>query len=211
MLSFLKDAGFAREIGGTCFAPVLGKSPDIEALARLAARYEQKRTQDRARLEAMLRYAQSHLCRNKLLLAYFGYADDATEPCETCDNCARNRQEKSARVAEFERAERERNEPAALPAHVTSPELLSHERRVLLEQAISRRRARTTRARALRVERAAALAPPRSGFSTGDVVRHPLWGEGEVMSVAGDTVGAFFPGHGEKLLKAKFLEKVTEL
>ena len=98
--------------------------------------------------------------------------------------------------------------PTPIPAHVTDAASLSEERRALLEQAITRRRARMSRARALKVERAAALAPRRSSFMRGDVVRHPVWGEGEVMTVAGDTIGAFFPGHGEKLLKAKFLQKV---
>jgi uncharacterized protein DUF3553 len=97
-----------------------------------------------------------------------------------------------------------------MPAHVTSPESLSDERRALLEQTIARRRARANRARALRIERSAALAVPRPEFVCGDIVRHPAWGEGEVTNVAGDTVTAYFPGHGDKLLKAKFLEKVGE-
>ena len=213
VLSFLKDAGYAREIGAQSFAPI-GDEPDAAALAKAATRYEQKRTQDRARLQSMLRYAQSHLCRNKLLFAYFGYAEDAAEPCGTCDNCGRSREEAEARheaeaLAEHRRLVEMRT-PPPVPAHITA-ETLSEERRALLEQAIARRRARMSRARALKIERAAALAPRRSGFVTGDVVRHPVWGEGEVMTVAGDTIGAFFPGHGEKLLKAKFLEKVSEL
>jgi ATP-dependent DNA helicase RecQ len=213
VLSFLKDAGYAREIGGTHFAPLSKDAPDLVALARAATRYEQKRAQDRARLESMLRYAQSHLCRNKLLFAYFGYAEDATESCNTCDNCVKAREDADARhqAEEAERSRNHRPAPAAMPAHVTSPESLSDERRALLEQTIARRRARANRARALRIERSAALAVPRPEFATGDVVRHPVWGEGEVTNVAGDTVGAFFPGHGEKLLKAKFLEKVTEI
>src|SRR5262249_25532393 len=212
VLSFLKDAGYAREIGGTHFAPLAEEPPDLAALARAATRYEQKRAQDRSRLESMLRYAQSHICRDKLLFAYFGYAEDAAEPCGTCDNCGRAREE--AARAEAEAAERRRHdlEPprTALPAHVASPETLSVERRTLLEQAITRRRARANRARALRIERSAALAVPRPEFVCGDLVRHPVWGEGEVTNVAGDTVGAYFPGHGDKLLKAKFLEKVNE-
>jgi ATP-dependent DNA helicase RecQ len=209
VLSFLKDAGYAREIGGTHFAPLAEEPPDLAALARAATRYEQKRAQDRSRLESMLRYAQSHICRNKLLFAYFGYAEDAAEPCGTCDNCLHARED--AARAEAEAAERLRNlEPtrAAMPAHVTSPETLSVERRTLLERAITRRRARANRARALRIERSAALAVPRSELAIGDLVRHSVWGEGEVTAVAGDTVGAYFPGHGDKLLKAKFLEKV---
>jgi ATP-dependent DNA helicase RecQ len=212
VLSFLKDAGYADEIGGTQFAPRGSEPPDAHALARAASRYEQKRTQDRARLASMLRYAQSHLCRNKLLLSYFGYNEDAAEACGTCDNCARAREESTERIALAERAERRRSldaaRPTPLPAHVGDGTQLSAERRTLLESAMQRRRARQTRARALRVERASRFALSGTGFHTGDVVRHAVWGEGEVMSIAGDTIGAFFPGHGEKLLKAKFLERV---
>jgi ATP-dependent DNA helicase RecQ len=213
VLSFLKDAGYAREIGGTDFAPLADEPPDLPALARAATRYEQKRAQDRARLESMLRYAQSHICRNKLLFAYFGYAEDAAEICATCDNCLHAREEAANRMAEAEaeEARRRAGEPrVAMPAHVTSPESLSAERRSLLEQAITRRRARANRARALRIERSAALAVPRPEFVTGDLVKHPVWGEGEVTNVAGDTVGIYFPAHGDKLLKANFLEKVDE-
>jgi ATP-dependent DNA helicase RecQ len=214
VLSFLKDAGYAREIGGTQFAPVGSAPPDATALQRAAMRYEQKRLQDRARLQSMLRYAQSHLCRNKLLLSYFGYAEDAAAPCGTCDNCGRAREDADARAQAEASAARRRfahgTLPPPMPAHVTESETISDERRAMLEAAMQRRRARSNRARALRVERAAAMKPRACGFAMGDVVRHPVWGEGEVMSVAGDTVGAFFPGHGEKLLKAQFLEKVGE-
>ena len=87
--------------------------------------------------------------------------------------------------------------------------VVDHVRAILA--VFNRHGGRANRARALRIERSAALAVPRPEFSMGDVVRHPLWGEGEVTNVAGDTVGAYFPGHGDKLLKAKFLEKVGEL
>lgn len=41
-----------------------------------------------------------------------------------------------------------------------------------------------------------------------DLVRHARWGDGEVVRVLGDTIYTFFPVHGEKLLKASFLEKI---
>jgi hypothetical protein len=44
-------------------------------------------------------------------------------------------------------------------------------------------------------------------FEKGDIVRHAKWGEGEVVRVVGDSIYTFFPVHGEKLLKAHFLEK----
>jgi len=87
VLSFLKEVGFAAEAPGSRFAPLATEPPSIEDLARAATRYEQKRAQDRARLAAMLRYSQSHLCRTRLLVTYFGYTDHPA--CGTCDNCVR--------------------------------------------------------------------------------------------------------------------------
>ena len=47
------------------------------------------------------------------------------------------------------------------------------------------------------------------GIEKGDLVRHATWGDGEVVRMIGDTACAFFPGHGEKLLKARFLAKLS--
>jgi hypothetical protein len=41
-------------------------------------------------------------------------------------------------------------------------------------------------------------------------VRHATWGEGEVVRMIGDSAYAFFPVHGEKLLKASFLAKIDD-
>ena len=67
---------------------------------------------------------------------------------------------------------------------------------------------RSHRVRALKIERARNVPLASHGLGKGDVVRHAKWGEGEIVRVQGETVGAFFPGIGEKLLKASFLEKV---
>jgi hypothetical protein len=72
---------------------------------------------------------------------------------------------------------------------------------------VARQRVRNNRSRALKVERSRQRATV-GGFGKGDMVRHKSWGEGEVVRLQGDTIGAFFPGHGEKLLKASFLEKI---
>ncbi len=81
-----------------CFAPLADEPPQLDELARAAHRYEQKRAQDRARLQSMLRYAQSHLCRTRLLLTYFGYAEDAAEACGLCDNCQRAERDRADRA-----------------------------------------------------------------------------------------------------------------
>ncbi|MBX3158301.1 MAG: RecQ family ATP-dependent DNA helicase [Deltaproteobacteria bacterium] len=191
VLSFLKEVGFAAEAPGARFAPLATEPPSIDDLARSASRYEQKRAQDRARLASMLRYAQSHLCRTRLLVTYFGYTDAAS--CGTCDNCARQAK-------------------APPPPMETVAQTLSARRggdpltrRALLEEALRRNRG-AGRGRALKIERV--KRPVFGPLEKGDLVRHATWGEGEVVRVVGDSVYTFFPVHGEKLLKTSFLEKI---
>jgi ATP-dependent DNA helicase RecQ len=159
-------------------------------------RYEQKRAQDRARLAAMLRYAQSSLCRTRLLVTYFGYTD--APPCGACDNC--QRAAKAMADAQGVSVPRVSQTAANRPVE-------NETKRALIEEAL-RRQARGNRGRALKIERARRGAVG-IGLGKGDLVRHAIWGDGEVVRVVGDTAYAFFPGHGEKLLKASFLEKIS--
>ncbi len=192
VLSFLKEVGFAAEAPGARFAPLATEPPSLENLARAASRYEQKRAQDRARLASMLRYAQSHLCRTRLLVTYFGYTD--APACGSCDNCIRNAKvapRDAESVAQALAARRSAADPAT--------------RRALLEEALRRNRG-AGRGRALKIERV--KRPVFGPLEKGDLVRHATWGEGEVVRVVGDSVYTFFPVHGEKLLKTSFLEKI---
>ncbi len=194
VLSFLKEVGFAAEAPGALFAPLAHEPPSIEDLARAASRYEQKRAQDRARLASMLRYAQSHLCRTRLLVTYFGYTD--APPCGSCDNCQRNAkaaQQTGAQAATV---------AAALAARRGGVD--ADARKALLEEAL--RRGRGGRGRALKIARV--KRPVFGPLEKGDLVRHATYGEGEVVRVVGDSVYTFFPVHGEKLLKTSFLEKI---
>ena len=194
VLSFLKEVGFAAEAPGARFAPLATEPPSIEDLARAASRYEQKRAQDRARLAAMLRYSQSHLCRTRLLVTYFGYTDHPA--CGTCDNCVRAAKTAPPSARELE------NVAATLAARRSGdPET----RKALLEEALGRNRG-AGRGRALKIERV--KRPVFGPLEKGDIVRHGTWGEGEVVRVVGDSVYTFFPVHGEKLLKTSFLEKI---
>ena len=250
VLSFLKEVGFASEAPGARFAPLAEEPPSLEELARATSRYEQKRAQDRARLAAMLRYAQSSLCRNRLLVTYFGYTD--APACGVCDNCAKAargaadaagvprempREQTMAmsrrplgtlppanemvidpsRPSTIQAARDTSAIAAALAARRaavgTRPPPSGDDtgraalRRAVAEESHARQRARAGRARALKIERA--RRPTNGvGLDKGDLVRHATWGVGEVVRIVVDSALAFFPGHGEKLLKASFLEKI---
>jgi ATP-dependent DNA helicase RecQ len=199
VLSFLKEVGFAAEAPGQRFVPLTAEPPSLEELARATHRYEQKRAQDRARLQAMLRYSQSHLCRSRLLVTYFGYTDG--DACGVCDNCQRakadlptepppSRIAAVAAVLAARRAAAQGSDASAAPTPA--------------DEILARRRAQ--RGRALKIERGRG----RVGvLGKGDLVRHAMWGDGEVVRLVGDSALTFFPGHGEKLLKTSFLEKIV--
>jgi ATP-dependent DNA helicase RecQ len=213
VLSFLKEIGFADECSGSRFRPLTHAPPSLEELAQATQRYEQKRSQDQARLHAMLRYAESHLCRTRLVLSYFGYSDasgSGGRSCGHCDNCWKAEREAQARagavsVRASERAVARRR-TVAEPGVAAEAEPAEPDRRMLLERAVNRHRPQP-RQRALKIERDRRVTNS-AGLGKGDLVRHKKWGDGEIVRIAGDTVGAFFPGFGEKLLKASFLEKI---
>ena len=49
--------------------------------------YEERRVQDRAKLQAMVVYCQSARCRTRFLLEYFGEPVDDAWVCGNCDAC----------------------------------------------------------------------------------------------------------------------------
>ena len=84
VLSVLKEAGLVTERRGAKFR--LSRRTTPEALAQLAAEYEARAARDREKLERVVVYAQTSLCRWRTLLDYLG-EPAAWESCGTCDNC----------------------------------------------------------------------------------------------------------------------------
>jgi len=84
MLSALKQARLIVERRGSRYE--LRKQLFSTPLDGLAAAYEERRQRDQAKLEQMVVYAQTALCRTRLLLDALGEAVEWTE-CGNCDNC----------------------------------------------------------------------------------------------------------------------------
>ncbi len=98
-IKLLVDAGaVARRAGGKValrHAQAVA-APDRSRLAELAREYAEKAEQDREKLERMVFYAQTGLCRWRVLLDYFGERLEQ-ERCGNCDNCIRmTRREREA-------------------------------------------------------------------------------------------------------------------
>lgn len=73
----------AVERRGRSMLRVQALSP--ERLEELLRAFEQRQLDDGERLRAMMRFAQSPLCRRKLLREYFG--EEKGDDCGNCDNC----------------------------------------------------------------------------------------------------------------------------
>jgi len=67
---------------------VLAELGEGQSLENLAARYEERQKNDREKLDSMIAYAQSALCRWQLILRQFGESIDE-DACGDCDNCRR--------------------------------------------------------------------------------------------------------------------------
>lgn len=132
LLTHLCEAGLVVESGdGWVLAGAAPSSDEIEPIVRA---YVVRRAEDRRRLEAVVRYCESTMCRARLLASYFG--DAAPPSCGRCDRC---------------------------------------------------RRARSAR----------------------PIVRHPEFGEGEVVARRGALITVFFPPVGDKTLHERFVTPVA--
>jgi ATP-dependent DNA helicase RecQ len=76
------DAGQVKMV-----KPALGETD----LTELALTFEGKRQADQDKLDSMVAYAQSALCRWQLIMRAFGeaFSSQAGEVCGQCDNCRR--------------------------------------------------------------------------------------------------------------------------
>jgi ATP-dependent DNA helicase RecQ len=132
LLSHLKDAGVvASSSDGFVRTSTHLPPADLDALVQA---YQLRRAEDRQRLEAVVQYCESTLCRVRILTVYFGEPEPA--PCGRCDRCLRERRG----------------------------------------------------------------APRRP------LVRHPEFGEGEVVMRRGALVTVFFPGVGKRTVREDYLE-----
>src|SRR5215207_11657 len=85
VLSLLKEMQLVKELRGSHFRLLRTdvQSAELEELARMS---EEKVEKDKEKLERMMQYGQSAMCRWRLLHDYFG-EEMEEERCGTCDNC----------------------------------------------------------------------------------------------------------------------------
>ena len=84
MLAALKQDGLMRERRGAKYEP----RPELltASIEPFVAAYEERRQRDQAKLEQMVVYSQTALCRTRVLLEALGETVKWSQ-CGTCDNC----------------------------------------------------------------------------------------------------------------------------
>ena len=89
VLVLLKRHGLVREYRGGLWERTSDqRMTDVDLSADLTD-YEQRRSQDRAKLRAMVAYCQSAQCRTRYILQYFGEPVSDVWSCAQCDMCTR--------------------------------------------------------------------------------------------------------------------------
>jgi ATP-dependent DNA helicase RecQ len=86
-LEVLKDRKVVRQRRDGRYS-LLKAGQDPATIRALAAEYQERAEYDQAKLERMVLYAQTALCRWRILLEYFGEETDR-DRCGGCDNCDR--------------------------------------------------------------------------------------------------------------------------
>lgn len=86
VLVLLKRHGLVREHRGGGWERLRSGLLSVDLSADLTD-YEQRRVQDRAKLQLMVAYCQSARCRTRFILEYFGEPVDEGWVCGNCDAC----------------------------------------------------------------------------------------------------------------------------
>ncbi len=94
ILSLLKELKIVRELRGSVFR-LLKVDVGQRELEELSRRAEEKVNKDKEKLERMMQYGQSAMCRWQLLHQYFG-EEMEEERCGNCDNCVHPLEEQIA-------------------------------------------------------------------------------------------------------------------
>jgi ATP-dependent DNA helicase RecQ len=86
VLVLLKRHGLVRELRGGGWERLRSGLLSVDLSADLTD-YEQRRVQDRAKLQLMVSYCQSARCRTRFILEYFGESVADAWTCGNCDAC----------------------------------------------------------------------------------------------------------------------------
>ena len=97
LLTTLKDLNIVKQHRQRGYEVVRAGLGEAE-LQALADQYQAHQDRDREKLDRMIEYSQTAMCRWRKLVDYFG-EEVAWETCGSCDNCVAGQQERATSVA----------------------------------------------------------------------------------------------------------------
>jgi ATP-dependent DNA helicase RecQ len=99
VLTRLEDAG-AVTIEGDHIVSSPGAPTTTELAAEVVAEDDRHKEMQSSRLEMMRQYAETHACRRRFLLTYFG--EDYDHNCGHCDNCESGLADRAGNLADHD-------------------------------------------------------------------------------------------------------------
>ncbi|UXH80584.1 RecQ family ATP-dependent DNA helicase [Roseateles amylovorans] len=163
---------------------------DLAELTDALRRYEDKAALDHRRLEQMVFYAQSGLCRWRVMLEAFGESD-GFDRCHGCDNCTRMDQHEQAlqRAATAGAAQAEHLQDSDSDAAQEATSATNKDRRGDANRAASREASSESSRESTPAAKPVPIAPV---FDIGEMVRVPRYGLGRVVAASKDSVTVAF-------------------
>ncbi len=177
LCGLLRREGWISESEDAGWQLADAETKDLSTLTDALRRYEDKALLDHRRLEQMVFYAQTGLCRWRVMLEAFG-EDEGFERCHGCDNCARmDQHERSLQREQVDQGRGDQDgEPCAQAVEPPSGK--------------DARAAHTTSPTS--TTGADAPIPIAPSFDIGETVRVPRYGLGRVVSACADSVTVAF-------------------
>lgn len=86
ILNLFRRRGIVSELPGRRFK-ILRPDLTSDDLHSAASEYREREEQERLKLHRMVEFAETHTCRWRYVLGYFGGHEDANESCGHCDRC----------------------------------------------------------------------------------------------------------------------------
>lgn len=197
IVAVLKKAGYVRQAKSSAskFTLLMTKKTHEQLMEDLAP-YKESEEHDRELRQTIIRYTRSTRCRAAYLREHFG--EKGVGDCGICDVCVAQGLRGSAAQAGglSAAAMSDSGADVAQPSRGADAPAV-----VLVEEAP---------ADLARVRSPEDELPPEGErinmlYKAGDVVYHPLFGDGEVIEVRDEKVTVDFPGTGEKKLNQKHL------
>ncbi len=123
LLQVLREAGAIRAVASGAYEPA--GHVEAAALQEALRNYRDTHQDAESNLKEVLAFAESSLCRRKVVRRYFG--EEEAEACGICDNCRRGTEERMRRVTRQRRARALARPEGGAPRQWSRGDLVQHD------------------------------------------------------------------------------------